>query len=317
MTRRDLYEVLGVARGADEKAIRKAYRELARKYHPDRNQGSKQAEERFKEASYASEVLLNREKRKLYDEFGEIGLREGFDADRFRQYQQRPRGSPGFAGFGSLEDLFARASRPGGGWGGGVEELFGSDVAESVFGVRGKGGRRRDVEASVTIEFAEAIRGSEHELTLQFPGAGERTLKVRIPPGVRDGGRVRLRGQGQDGGDLVLQVQVKDHPVFKREGNDLLVELPVTVSEAFRGAKVEVPTPTGSVSVRIPKGVRGGSKLRLRGKGVRQGSEVGDLIVQVQIVLPAAADAEGKSLDSAVDALEAAYSESVRKDLRF
>jgi curved DNA-binding protein len=199
-----------------------------------------------------------------------------------------------------------------------VEELFGNDVAESVFGARGERRRaRREVLAEITIGFAEAVRGTEQELTLQIPGEGERTLKVRIPPGVRDGGKVRLRGQGQEGGDLVLVVQVQDHPVFRREGKDLLLELPVTVGEAYRGAKVEVPTPTGPVTARIPKGVRGGARLRLRGKGVRQGGETGDLIVQVQIVLPPVSSGEQDPVEDAIEELEKRYPEAVRKDIRF
>jgi DnaJ-class molecular chaperone len=137
-----------------------------------------------------------------------------------------------------------------------------------------------------------------------------RTIKVRIPAGVRDDGRVRLRGQGQDGGDLVLHVHVREHPHFKRDGNDLLLDLPITVAEAYRGAKVAVPTPDGVVSVRIPKAVPGGTRLRLRGKGVRQGSMVGDLIVHVQIMLP-----KSEQIADAVDTIEKAYEEPVREDI--
>jgi curved DNA-binding protein len=320
MAERDLYKVLGVPRTASEKEIRKAYRELARKYHPDRNPNDKAAEERFKDASYASEILLNSDKRKLYDEFGEIGLREGFNVDAFRQYQQRSKegwggggGGRGFGGFGSLQDLL---NQVGGARGGGgenpFEDLFGGDGVETIFGRGGSRNRnrRRDLVAEVTLEFADAIRGSEQEISLQAPGAAPRTLKVRIPSGVSEGENVRLRGQGADGGDLVLHVHVKEHPYFKREGHDLLLELPVTVGEAFRGAKVQVPTVEGSVSVKIPKGVRSGTKLRLRGKGVKHGSAVGDLLVEIQIVLPA-----GEGIGEAVDTIEAAYAGDVRKDI--
>lgn len=314
MAQRDLYEVLGVERSASEKQIRKAYRELARKYHPDRNPGDKQAEERFKEASYASEILLNQDKRKLYDEFGEIGLREGFNAEAFRRYQQAGAGgrAGGFSGFSGLEDLFSQAGARGGGgsWSGSVQDLFGGDVVETIFGGRGR--RKRDVVSEVTIEFAEAVRGAERDMNIVEPGQAPRQIKVRIPPGVRDGGRVRLRGQGQEGGDVVLHVHVREHPHFKRSGNDLLLDLPVTVGEAYAGARVSVPTPAGPVTVRIPKGVQSGAKLRLRGKGVPHGNLTGDLIARVQVVLP-----HDPGIAEAVATIEKAYSGSVRANIEF
>jgi len=322
MAKRDLYKVLGVSKSATEQEIRKAYRELARKDHPDRNPGDKAAEERFKEASYASDILLNKGKRSLYDEFGEMGLREGFDADTFRRYQQRggPGGPQTFEGIGSIEDLLGRIAGAGAGgagpagWGGGLNDLFGDDV-QTIFGRggerRGARGKGREVLADVAVSFLEALRGAERELTLQVPGEAPRTLKVRIPAGVRDQGKVRLRGQGHAGGDLVLRVQVGEHPFFSRSEDDLLLNLPVTVGEAMEGAKVQVPTLDGSVSLQIPKGVRSGAKLRLRGKGVRRGQTTGDLLVVVQVVVPPS----GPELKDAMDALEKAYPESVRKDL--
>jgi DnaJ-class molecular chaperone len=318
MAKRDLYEVLGVERTASEQEIRKAYRDLARKYHPDRNPGNKQAEERFKEASFASETLLNKVKRGLYDEFGEVGLREGFDPEVARRYTRRGPAAGGFAGgggFGGLEDLLrevAAAQGSGGGWGP-FQDMFGGDVSSG--GGRGarsaRGPRGREVVADVTVGFVEALRGAERELNLQVPGEEPRVIKVRIPAGVRDQGKVRLRGQGQAGGDLVLQVHVQEHPVFNRRDDDLLVEVPVTIGEAMHGAKVQIPTLEGRVALQIPKGVQSGARLRLRGKGVKRGAERGDLIATVRIVLPAAStDVEG-----AVAALEAAYQGDVRRDL--
>jgi curved DNA-binding protein len=321
MAQRDLYETLGVPRTATSKEIRKAYRELARKFHPDRNQGNKQAEERFKEASYARDILLNDDKRKLYDEFGESGLREGFNADAYRQYRYAGErgaaagGGGGFSGFGGLEDLFNQAGGRGGTWSGSLDDLFGRGGAETTFGggkARKGRPRGRDVTSEVTIGFADAIRGAERELLLQMPGEEPRSIKVRIPPGVADGGRVRLRGQGQEGGDLVLQIHVEAHPFFKREGLDLLLELPITVGEAYNGARIPVPTPEGSVTLRVPAKVRGGSRLRLRERGVRQGTRTGDLIVQLQIVLP-----DSDEIAPTIAALETAYKESPRKDITF
>ena len=319
MAGRDLYAILGVARDASEQEIRKAYRALARKHHPDRNPGDKAAEEKFKDASYASEVLLNKEKRKLYDEFGEQGLREGFNAEAYRQYQQRGGAGGGFSGFGGLEDLFSRVQGAqgggSGGWGAAFQDFLGDDAVETILGRNRRGRRGRDVVSELTIEFLEAVRGAERELNLQPPGQPSRTIKVRIPAGVRDGGRIRLRGQGEQGGDLVLHVHVAEHPFFRREHDDLLLNLPVTVGEAFRGAKVQVPTPDGPVTMQLPKGVRSGAKLRLRGRGVKRGNEAaGDLYALIQIVLPAGA-ADAPELESAVEAIEQRYAESPRKDL--
>lgn len=318
MAKRDLYQVLGVNRAATEHEIRKAYRELARKHHPDLNPGDKAAEERFKEASYASEVLLNAEKRKLYDEFGELGLREGFDAESFRRYRQRGPGvASGFQGIGSLEDLLGKiSSAEGGGGVGSFGDLFGDDV-QTLFGRGGRGGRgrrsrSREIVGEVTVELLEAVRGAERELSVQVPGEQPRTMKVRIPVGVREGERVRLRGRGEDGGDIVLVVHVKEHPLLTRSGDDLLLSVPITLGEAMRGAKVQVPTIEGSVALRIPKGAKSGSKLRLRGKGIRRGEDVGDLIAVLQVVPPPLDEA----VEAALDTLEAAYPADVRADLK-
>lgn len=316
MAERDLYEILGVARSATDKEIRAAYRELARKNHPDRNPGDAAAEERFKEASYASDVLLNKEKRKLYDEFGEIGLREGFNAEAYRRYKSGAAsggGAPGSFGFGNLEDLFGARGGGSAGWG---HEFFGGDVVDAIFGRAGgrRASPRSDVVSEVWIEFVEAVKGVEKELTLQLSRGEQRTLKVRIPRGVADGGKVRLRGQGIDGGDLVLEVHVRPHPHFRREGNDLLLDLPITVREAFEGARVDVPTPDGPVSLSVPKGSDGGRRLRLRGKGVGRGTKTGDLIVTLRIVLPKASEAAAE----AVARLGESYEEAdVRGELRW
>ena len=325
MAGRDLYAILGVERSASEQEIRKAYRALARKHHPDRNPGNKEAEDKFKDASYASEVLLSKEKRKLYDEFGEAGLREGFNAEAFRQYRRQATGMPGGSGgggFGGLEDLFSRVQGAqggagSGGWGAAFQDFLGDDAVETILGRnrRGRQHRGRDVESELTIDFMEAVLGAERELSIQAPGQPPRAIKVRIPAGVRDGGRIRLRGQGDSGGDLVLHVHVNEHPYFRREQDDLLISLPVTVGEAFRGAKVQVPTPEGPVSMQLPMGVRSGATLRLRGRGVRRGSDsAGDLYAVVQIVLPAGA-ADAPELEAAVEAIEQRYKESPRKEL--
>jgi len=323
MAKRKLYDVLGVSRDATDQQIRKAFRDLARKYHPDRNPGDKQAEERFKEVNRASEVLLNKKKRELYDEFGEPGLREGFDAQAYRDWNSRRaaaqsgHGGGQGAGFGGLEDLFEQIRRGGGqraesGGGAGFTDFFSNEM----FGEAARRGRAKaepaGASADITIEWMEAVHGAQKELSIHEAGGDEepRTLRVRIPAGVRDGGQVRLRGQAPDGGDIVLRVHVKPHALFRRTEDDLELSLPITVGEAFHGAKVQVPTPYGSVQLRVPKGVRSGSRLRLKGKGVRRGDKSGDLFVDIQIVLPTA-EAAGE----VVDALEKQYEGSVRSEL--
>jgi DnaJ-class molecular chaperone len=321
MAKRKLYDVLGVPLDASEQQIRKAFRELARKYHPDKNPGDKQAEERFKEINRASEVLLNKQKRELYDEFGEQGLREGFDAAAYREWNNRRAGRSGFgaesgAGFGNLEELFEQMRRGagprGGSSSGGFGDMFSGDIFSGGPRARGAKAEPHGATADITIEWMEAVLGTQKELSIYQAGgeADARSLKVRIPAGARDGDQVRLRGQAPDGGDIVMRVHVKPHAVFERTKDDLELTLPVTVGEAFHGAKVSVPTPYGPVTMQVPAGVKGGSRLRLKGKGVRRGESTGDLFVKVQIVLPAA---EGAA--DAVDALEKLYGGSVRAAL--
>ena len=329
MAERDLYKCLGVSRTASEAEIRKAYKALARKYHPDKNPGDKQAEEKFKDASYAREVLLNKKKRELYDEFGEMGLREGFDADTFRHYGRAAGGGRGRgrAGRGpSIEDIFAGmrgggfggAGVPGGFGGfGGFYDPAGGGSVEEMF-ARGAGPAARQAPPELTSEmalgFVDARRGGERELQITVPGdPGPKTLRVRIPPGVKDGGQIRLRGQGISGGDVVIRIHVSDHPFFSRDGDDLLLTLPVTAAEAYRGAKVTVPTPEGDVTLSVPARSKSGAKLRLRGKGVKTSSGAGDLLVVLQIRLPEGDDA---AIGEAVDALEKQYAGSPRAGIK-
>jgi curved DNA-binding protein len=324
MADRDFYKVLGVPRTATESEIRKAYRNLARKYHPDKNPGNVQAEEKFKDVSHASDILLNKKKRELYDEFGEIGLKEGFNPDAYRQYRG---GMSGMGGGGSrevtdFEDLLnglRGAGGPRGGVGGpgfgGFQDFMGGEAVQELFR-RGNRGRSRaaDVISEITLGFVEAMRGGEREIQLVIPGEAEaRRMKVRIPPGVKDGGQIRLRGQGIEGGDAVLKIRVDEHPVFRRDGDDLLMNLPVTVGEAYFGAKVTVPTLDGGVSLTVPKGAKSGNKLRLRGKGVPKSDGAGDLIVMVMIRLP---EKQGEEVEKVVRELDKQYEGDVRAELK-
>ena len=306
-----LYETLGVPRDVDADALRKAYRRLAKKFHPDANPGDKKAEERFKEISRAYEVLSDAEKRRAYDEFGDIALQAGFDPDAARRAQAdfgrafRGTHGPGFDfEFGDAE---------------GMDDLLGRMFGGA--GPRGRGGfgrsmRGADVEAELELDFLEAVHGGEKKLTLTH-GGGSETVTVRIPRGVADGGRIRLPAKGGVGagggarGDLYATIRVRPHPVFRREGRDVLVDVPISVGEAIRGAQIEVPTLAGRATVAIPPGTDSGRKLRLRGKGVPDpgGGPAGDLYVVVQIRVP-------RQLDAAALAHVDALAEHEAKDLR-
>ncbi|MEY4575631.1 MAG: molecular chaperone DnaJ [Pseudomonadota bacterium] len=325
MAERDFYKILGVPRTATEVEIRKAYKALARKYHPDKNQGSPAAEEKFKDVSHARDILLNKKKRQLYDEFGELGLRDGFDADAFRQYRGggASSGGGGFGGGRDLNDLEELlGGLRGGGFGrsgfGGFRDFVGGQTVEDLFqqggAARGRPQPKTEVTSDVTLGFIEALRGGEREIVLSIRGENEpRNMKVRIPAGVKDGGQIRLRGQGINGGDVVLRIHIDAHPLLRREEDDLHLTVPVTVGEAYRGAKIAVPTLDGEVSLTLPRGAKSGAKLRLRGKGVQKSDSAGDMIVTVQIRLP---ETQDEAAERAVDELEKLYVESPRASMK-
>lgn len=305
---KDLYAVLGVARDADEDTIKKAFRKLAMKYHPDKNPG-KANEQRFKEVNQANEVLSDAKKRALYDEFGEESLSQNFDPERARVIRQYGgggprRGRPGGGGF-DVQDIFGNAGAGGGS--GDFGDIFGD-----LFGGRGRGGRPgrgaalrgQDAESSVTIDFVSAVKGTTLELS-----RGEEKVQVRIPAGANEGNRLRIAGQGHPGmgggpsGDLLLTIHVSPHPHFRREGDDLHLEVPVTLGEAYRGEKIKIPTPAGEVTLKIPARTQSGQVTRLRGKGVaRKGKEPGDLYVKFIVHVPTSDDPE---VAKAVEALAA------------
>lgn len=307
---RKYYDILGVPTDADEKTIKKAFRKLAQKNHPDRNKDDPEAEARFKEINRAYDVLGDAEKRKLYDEFGEDAETLGFDPEKARAYRQyRAQGGAGFGSAGvDVEDLLSQLF--GGGGGGG----FGG-----FGGFHGGGGqprprRGRDVRAQMRLDFTTAVLGGERQI-----GIDGRTVTVRIPPGVRDGGTLRLRGQGLEGpggapsGDLLLTLTVADDPDFARDGDDLRVTVPITLGEALKGATVAVPTLTGAVRLKVPAGAQPGQTLRLRGKGVSpKNKPAGDLLVTLQVKLPEIGDHD---VDAAIEALEGLYEGDVRASL--
>lgn len=307
----DLYATLGVPRTADADVIKKAYRKLAKDLHPDKNPGNAKAEARFKEVNQAFQVLSDPKKRSTYDEFGEDGLREGFDAERMRQARawQQQGGGGGFGGNSGgrvrIEDLFG-----GGGFG------AGGDQFADFFGRSQRRGPvpGPDLESEIEIDFSQALRGTMLELRPYG-----RPVTVRIPAGAENGSRLRIAGQGAPSpsggpnGDLFLVVRVKPHAHYRREGDDLHVDVPVTVSEAFFGAKVKVPTLDGAVSLKVPPHTQSGAKLRVRGKGTtRKGREPGDLYVHFLIKLPTA---ESPELTELVEKLRTHESEDPRASL--
>ncbi|MBW1761874.1 MAG: J domain-containing protein [Deltaproteobacteria bacterium] len=317
MADRDLYKILEVSRDASPEEIKKSYRRLAKKLHPDRNPDDKAAEERFKDVSSAYAVVSDAEKRKLYDQFGEMGLREGFDPEA---YQAATQGAGGFGGF-DVGDIFGGSAR---GRGGGSQQGHVEFNFEDLFGGRGRGAYVRapqkgaDLRSEVAVDFREAVLGCQRELSLRS-SEGERTLKVRIPAGVRNGGKIRLRGQGGLGvhggpaGDLVLEVKVRKHPYFSIRGKQLHVRVPVTPLEAYAGAKVSVPTPEGAVQLSIPAGSQNGSKLRLRGKGIQQkGKPKGDLIAHLEIVVP---EGHSPEVEEALKTVQDAFEKDPREGL--
>lgn len=312
----DFYSELGVQRDASADDIKKAYRKLAAKLHPDKNPGDKKAEQRFKAVNRAYQALSDPEKRSLYDEFGEDALREGFDAEAARAYK-RAAGAGGRVRFsrgggGGWEEIFTGQ----GGGVGGFGDLFG-DLFRGRSAGRRTAMKGSDVLSEVTVDFASAIAGATLKLRVQDGGD---EVTVRVPPGAGDGDKVRVPGHGQPGmfggppGDLVLVIRVKPHPHFERDGLDLYLDLPVTPREAYSGAKVRVPTPIGDVTLTVPKHAQSGQVVRLKGRGVKRQKDTGDLYVRFLVKLP---DVESSEIDKAIDTLDKATSADVRAGIRF
>lgn len=387
---KDPYATLGVAKNASAEEIKKAYRKLAKKLHPDVNPGDKKAEERFKDVSAAFEVIGDPKRRALYDEFGEVALSHGFDeekAKKFREYQRAASAAGGGGGSGGFEGF------SGGGFDpsdfGDLGSMFGD-----LFTQRRQGASRRrvtqpavgdDVEASIEVDLRDAVLGAERDITVQRPavcpeckgsgakpgtkpqqcpqcggsgevkvagglmratcprcqGSGEikepcprcggegtvleaAHLRVKIPPGVETGSRVRLAGQGSPGerggesGDLYLRITVRPHPTVRVDGRDLSLDLPISVAEALQGAEVTAPTFEGPVKLKIPPGSQSGRRLRLRGRGLpalragATGAPRGDLYVVLQIVLPP----DSAKARAAAAELQKLYPPDVRQDVR-
>lgn len=288
----DLYSVLGVAKTASADEITKAYRKLAKKLHPDLNPGDKVAEEKFKAISHAYSILKDAEQRGKYDR-GEIDAsgQEKPEARYYREYAGGPGGaryhsSAGYEDMGDFSDLFG--------------DMFGGGMRGAGMGGRSqRGGARfsmpgQDAQYHLDIPFLDAVNGTKTRITL--PDGS--TLDVTIPPGVNAGQVLRLKGKGHPGlgegppGDALVEVGVRPHPVFKREGNDIVVELPISLDEAVLGGKVEIPTIGGKVAMTVPAGANSGQTLRLKGRGVKG---KGDQLVKLNVVMPEKVDDELKA----------------------
>jgi DnaJ-class molecular chaperone len=308
MAARNPYEVLGVKKEATADEIRTAYRALAKKHHPDLNPGNKQAEARFKEISAAYELLSDVDKRARFER-GEID-ESGNEKPRAYAYQDFAEGAPGAKYRTSqenmspedLDDLFSFFGRGGFGQGGGGPRGEGATI-------RMRGGDR---QYALTVDFLDAVNGAKQRLELA-PG---KSLDVTIPAGVHDGQVLRLAGQGGPGlggspaGDALIEIRVAGHALFRREGDDVLLDLPVTLGEAVLGGRVTVPTPSGAVTMTVPPHSNSGTVLRLRGKGV---AGKGDELVMLKLVLPSEADAE---LDTFLKDWAAKHPYDPRKGMR-
>jgi molecular chaperone DnaJ len=291
---KDFYKVLGVDKKAAADEIKKKYRALARDLHPDKTKGDAAKEEKFKAVSEAYEILSDAKKRAEYDEARSLFERGGFRA---------PQGG-GFQG-GDFSDVFG---------GGNPQDIF-----ANLFGGGGRRGPRKgqDLQTEATITFRESVFGTTLDLRLATDRGQAQNISARVPTGVNDGAKIRVKGKGAQGeagpGDLFIQLHVKPHPIFSRKGENLTITLPVTFAEAALGADIKVPTMAGDdVTVRIAPGTPNGRTLRVKGRGIVKGSVTGDLLVTVEVQVPQRVD--GKALDALKAFAEETASDDVRAD---
>ena len=305
MAKKDYYDVLGINRSADEKEIKRAYRKLAKKYHPDTNPGDKQAEQKFKEITEAYNVLSDSEKKKLYDQFGFAAFEEGFRADQ-NQSGNRRYSTGGFGGGRTYQEFHFTD----GDMGDVFDDLFGDFFHRGSnfrgdpirqqgdgFGQRGSGFSQKgaDTQADITISFDEAVAGCDKVLKLRDESGRVSSLQVHIPAGIDEGQSIRLKGKGVEGigggaaGDLMLKVHITAKPGYERKGNDVYVMAKIPYATAVLGGEAIVPTLTGKVSCKIAAGTQSGSKIRLRNKGIpsmKNPTHRGDEYVVIQIEVP-------------------------------
>lgn len=302
----DYYTILGVSRGASQAEIKKAYHKLARQYHPDLHPDDKDAQRKFQQVQAAYDVLKDPSKRELYDRYGS-SFEEATTGGPRTQYTWRTQGGAGFEDFDFSQFFGDRFGGSPGEFADVFQQFRRASAAD--------GGRRQraaqrggDLQAEVTIPFTVAVLGGATSLSIRRASGGVETISVKIPAGIDDGTKIRLRGQGEAGqaggppGDLYVAVRVSSHPYFHRRGDDLYVRVPVTLREAAEGAKVALPTPRGTVSLTIPPGSSSGTKLRIKGHGVEvRGRPAGNLFAELQIVLPKNLDATDLDLIRQLD----------------
>jgi DnaJ-class molecular chaperone len=337
----DFYKLLEVAADASPEEIQKAYRRLARKYHPDLNPDDKSAQQKFKDIQNAYDVLNDPEKRKMYDQFGPDFHRMGGDPFGGGAYPggggAYPGGGgayPGGGGEADYEKYFrGGGAGPQGGFGfGSLDELLKQFGGGARTGGRGRGQtaspatQGADLRTELAVPFQTAALGGTAALNV-VRGGKEETIQIKIPPGVTSGKKMRLRGQGNPGsfggpnGDLIVLLHVAPHPHFRRNGNNLELSLPISLKEAIMGATVDVPTPNGTVALKIPPGSSGGRRLRIRGQGALSSSgPPGDLYVELQIRLPERlleSEQRSPELQNALDQLDSMYREPMRKHIQW
>ncbi|MBR3501902.1 MAG: J domain-containing protein [Alphaproteobacteria bacterium] len=301
----DLYRILGVNKNASESEIKSAYRKLARKYHPDLNKDDKNAAEKFKQVSNAYDILGNEEKRKKYDnnEIDAEGKPTGFGTG----FGAGGSGTYGFSGGNPFGGGFRGAGGFGGAQGFDFSSIFGDDIF-SQFGAGAQGGGKygarkgQDISYNMRVDFLDAARGAEKKVNI-----GGKEVNVKIPAGMQNGQTLRLKGMGNSGlnggenGDVLITVNIAEHPYFKNDKLDILLNLPISIKEAISGAKITVPTINGKVAVKVPPFSSSGEKLRLKGQGIKTKSAQGDQIVTLQIMLPKDKSAELEKLSQNIE----------------
>ena len=292
---KDFYKVLGVDKKASADEIKKKYRSLARDLHPDKNQGDTAREEKFKAVSEAYDILSDSKKRAEYDEARSMFERGGFRA---------PTGGGNYQG-GDFSDLFG---------GGNPQDIF-----SNLFGGGGRRGPRKgsDLQTEANISFKESVFGTTLDLKLNVDGTGSQIISARVPAGVNDGAKIRVKGKGAPGeagpGDLFIELNVKPHAIFSRKGENLTLTLPVTFAEAALGADLKVPTLSGDdVTVRLAAGTPTGRVLRVKGRGIKKGAVTGDLLITIEVQVPRAL--EGKALEAIKTFAQATAQEDVRAE---